>query len=113
MLCISKYAIKFPAPVSYIKFLSGLIANKYEVNHYRYAVKWNIFPKEKMCPILFKLPVGVIIVMRRAEPLSMEQFIGFDFDSFVYINNNAILPVERKNDSFGYVDGKIVAIDYE
>lgn len=112
VICTKRFAFKFPTTRSYTSFLYGLIANVCEGNNYRYAVKWDIFPKEKLCPVVFRFPMGLMNVMRKAHPLNEKQFQNLNFDSFVYINKNAIIPVEHKVDSFGVLDGKIVAVDY-
>jgi hypothetical protein len=83
----------------------------YEVKHFRYA-KRGIFPKEKLCPVLFYFPFGLVIIMKKAKPMTEQEFEQFDSNSFCELGN-AVLPVERKADSFGWVGDKIVATDYE
>lgn len=65
----------------------------------------------ELCPVIWSLPLAVVICMRRAVPLDMTEFERLDFDSFTNTENYAV-PVENKLDSFGKLNGQIVAIDY-
>ena len=65
----------------------------------------------ELCPVLFALPGGFLNVMRRAEPLTREEFFALDFKAFVEKLGYCV-PVENKLDSFGKLSGKIVAVDY-
>jgi len=40
-----------------------------------------------------------------------EEFEGFDYVGFVF-GDDYNIPAEAKSDSFGWLDGKIVAVDY-
>jgi hypothetical protein len=111
VICNKSYAFKFPSPVSYISFLSGLRANVVEVGNFNYA-KRGIFPLEKLCPICFFIPFGLFIVMKKAKILTDKEFENFDCVAFCDLGN-ATLPVEQKPDSFGYLNNQIVATDYE
>lgn len=56
-------------------------------------------------PVVFSLPRGLLVVQRRALPI--------DDDTFDILEEAcAWSPVEYKPDSFGFVDGKLVAVDY-
>lgn len=66
----------------------------------------------ELCPVLFSLPGGWLVVMRRAKPLTLAEWHAFDGEAFICCSRDAILPVENKPDSFGWLDGRIVAIDY-
>lgn len=95
-----KYAFKFPNPSSWVQFLWGLISNMNE----------RIFGRmkdERLCPVLFSLPGGWLVVMQRAEPLPD------DHDERRIDEIVAAFPcVEKKPSSFGIVDDRIVAVDY-
>ena len=49
--------------------------------------------------------------MRRARVLTELEFDTFDYDAFVHRGDYKI-PAKNKRDSFGFLDCKIVAIDY-
>jgi len=73
-------------------------------------VEFNRLNDERLAKIIFHLPAGFLVVMKRAEPL-----IDFNkkfFASFCATHKGFQLPTELKRDSFGYIDGKLVAIDY-
>lgn len=65
----------------------------------------------ELCPVIFGMPGGWFIVMRRAEPLTNQQYWLMDYDAFVNQPDYKV-PVENKWDSFGMIEGKIVAVDY-
>lgn len=99
------YAIKVPKLIyGWQKFLCGLLANMQEEMFGRCG--W-----PEVCPVLFAIPGGWLIVMRRCRPLTDEEWAGFDAEAFVN-GENYMIPAETKRDSFGVLDGKIVALDY-
>lgn len=103
---IKRYVIKFPQTWSWKHFLLGLLANLGEVVFYK-AFKSD----KRFCPIIWWLPGGFLLVMKRAEPLSREEFYQLDYKEFIKLDGGKI-PVENKLSSFGKMDGDIVAIDY-
>lgn len=105
-----KWAIKVPNPRSYISFLAGLRANWIEVRNYKFA-KEGVFPIKKFCPILFNLPLGALIVMKKAKILTDQEFDLFDCKNFCDLDGY-LLPVEHKPDSFGFLGEQIVAVDF-
>lgn len=137
VLLIGKYAVKFPALYSYRSFLQGLLGNEQECRWYR-----AFWQTEKLCPILLRCPGYFFTVMPRVEvltdeqarqlsvrkmvhaphvPIPVDEFareIPLDgptyFDLFLRIEpfNDSVFPAERKSDSFGYLKGKLVIIDY-
>ncbi|MES2323237.1 MAG: hypothetical protein V4633_13315 [Pseudomonadota bacterium] len=107
VLLVGKYAVKFPATVEWRLFLLGLLANMQERKFSRCG--W-----PELCPVLFSLPGGWLVVMRRAKNLSYDEWMGFDageLNAFVNRPEYAV-PAELKMDSFGWLDGKLVAVDY-
>ena len=52
--------------------------------------------------------------MRRATVLTVAEWISMDKSSIDALINKPdyVLPVERKSDSFGWLNGKLVAVDY-
>lgn len=104
---IGRFAIKFPAMVGWPLFLLGLLANMQEAKFSRCG--W-----PELCPVLFSIPGGWMIVMQRATVLTVAEWISMDKSSIdAFINKpDYVLPVERKSDSFGWLNGKLVAVDY-
>lgn len=107
---IGSYALKFPVISEWRLFLCGLLANMQERTFS--AAGW-----PELCPVVFAMPGGWLIVMRRAEPLTPEQFANLNYAEWIkgghdLAKSERIIPVENKFDSFGNLDGKIVAVDY-
>jgi len=75
VLLISSWAIKVPSCVEWRLFLWGILGNIQE------AQLWNKMPnaRDMMCPILFTSPGKLLIIMRRAMPVSR-----YDWE---YLNN--------------------------
>lgn len=104
VLLLGRWAIKVPSHVSWRLFLIGLLANMQER---QFAVTgW-----PELCPVVFGLPGGWFIVMRRAAPLTDEEWDVFDPQGFCDPGDRTI-PAEAKRDSFGKLNGGIVAVDY-
>lgn len=96
-----RYAFKFPALYSWRAFLYGLLNNMNERD-------WCQASKPLACPVLWGLPGGFLIVMPRCEALSEEDFEGLPLEAY----RRAGLVVEAKPDSFGKLNGLVVAVDY-
>ncbi len=117
---IGKYAVKFPRLIEWRLFLCGLLANMQETNF------WRQLRNERLCPVIFSIPGGWLIVMPRAGEFSGEDHENFDYEDFVNVGFKSdvvtlaflgretgwVIPVENKQDSFGWLDGRIVAVDY-
>lgn len=95
-----RWAIKFPSPRSWQDFLFGLLNNMKEAGDGHLPGR---------CPVVAKLPLGLAIVMPRAEPLNDGTFVGFDSAAFCARHG---LRIEHKPDSYGHLNGEIVALDY-
>jgi len=102
---IGKYAFKFASPrYGYKNFLQGLLANIQEATFSKAG--W-----PELCPVLAATPGGFLIIMPRVRVMTDEEFEGFDYVGFVF-GDDYNIPAEAKSDSFGWLDGKIVAVDY-
>lgn len=95
MLLLGPLAFKIPRLTHGRAFLNGLLANLTEAEFSRLR-------DPRLCPVLLALPLGLLVVMQRAEPLPPAVALPRWDD----------LPVERKRDSFGLVGGRRVAVDY-
>lgn len=104
VILLWRWAIKFPNPrYEWRHFLQGLLANMQEVTFSK--TKW-----VKLCPVLWSLPGGWILVMRRAQILTDEEFLSMPEDW--RDEPEYSIPAEMKSDSFGWLNGRIVAVDY-
>src|ERR1051326_2954660 len=109
-----RFAIKVPTLVyGWRMFLYGLLANMQEC-------AWS-GADERLCPVRFALPGGLLIIMPRCEALTDEEFIAnvipkwgqvADEETGMPLPYSVNLPVEVKSCSFGRLKGKIVAVDY-
>lgn len=103
-----RYAFKVPRFWWYGRFrwdtfLHGLLGNMQE----------RAFAKAgwpELCPILWSLPGGWLVVMPRCEPLADDLTVE-QYEAFVEHDDYRV-PAENKADSFGYYQGRLVAIDY-
>jgi hypothetical protein len=105
VILTKNYAIKIPTFVTYKLFLNGLLGNMQE------HLFWKHLKSYKLCPILFYIIGGFLLVMPRAKELTREEFFNLDFEEFMD-EDKWLVPVENKLDSFGWYKGKIVAVDY-
>lgn len=104
VLLTKRWAFKFPRPTEWRLFLTGLLANMQER-----AFAGAGWPE--LCPVVWSVPGGWLVVMRRAVPLSASQWEGFDAKAFC-VRPDYCVPAEAKWSSFGWLDGKVVAVDY-
>ncbi len=121
VILIGKYAVKFPSFYSYRHFLQGILGNDQEAHWYR-MFKWT----GKLCPVLFACPGRFFIVMPRVRVMTdeeAEKHWAWDpcdradctkLDLFLRIepDEESMFPAEKKSDSFGWLDGRLVIIDY-
>lgn len=101
------FAIKTPSFSSYRNFLWGLIANMNEVKF------WNCADmKYKLCPVLGYIPFGFLVIMPKVKVLTKEDGIDNNYLLHFCICKNGKIPAETKLDSFGFINKKLVCIDY-
>lgn len=119
---IGQYAIKVPRfwhefgqGHRWKILLRGILANLDEHFWWKCAYK-----RHKLCPVLWRSPLGFILVMRRAEPLSEQEY---DKEAFKFMFEN--LPMDNKIENFGKLkrisntesncpwnEDRIVLVDY-
>jgi hypothetical protein len=103
VILTKNYAIKFPSLRCWRDFLFGLLNNLNEV-HSSNAMN------PALCPVLWALPGGFMIVMPRARIMSEAEFLLID--PITWCADNQGIPAERKADSFGFLEGRLVCVDY-
>jgi len=104
VILAGSYAVKVPRPTTWRTFLNGLLSNMQEREFSR--TSW-----PELCPVLFSLPGGWLVVMPRCQPLTCYEYNDFDTREFI-ARSDGVIPVEEKPDSFGWLEGRIVAVDY-
>lgn len=63
-----------------------------------------------LCPVLYHLPLGLLVVMTKAEPLGRSPtFPEEDFAAKALIGRS---QDTGKPDTFGIINGKVVVVDY-
>lgn len=116
VLLMGSWAIKMPTCVEWRLFVQGMLANDQEVHLSK--LQW-----PQLCPVLFSLPFGLMVVMKRARPLTLEEFDEFSRCHSQYIREyqlslknpfgeESFIDVEHKLDTFGYLGDQVVAVDY-
>lgn len=109
VIVTKRFAFKLPNFLDgWSMFLRGLLANLEEAGWSK--MLWKNENSMGLCPVVFSLKGGFLIVMRKARILTWEEFCEFDYETFT--RTKAPIPVEQKADSFGWLDGEIVAVDY-
>jgi len=104
VLLIGPWAFKFPSMVEWRLFLLGLLANMQERKFSR--VGW-----PELCPVLWSIPGGWLVVMRRARELTRQEFDQIDLEAWLD-RGDYVIPAEPKMDSFGWVGDQLVVVDY-
>lgn len=105
VLLLGKFAFKFAYGNNKFYFKQGMLANKQETYYSK-------LDKERFAKVYLSFPFGLLNICQRADELTKEQFASFIFEDFSAIYFSIYDIVEFKRDSFGIVNGKIVAIDY-
>lgn len=102
---IGNFAIKIPNFFDEWRLgLLGLLSNMQEAQFSKTG--W-----PELCPVRFSIPGGFLVVMDRARELTEDEFLELDLKTWVD-RGEYMIPAEIKTNSFGYLNGKLVAIDY-
>jgi hypothetical protein len=108
VLLIGPYAIKLPClHYGWRNFLQGLLANMQER-------QWATMNLPILCPIVFSLPGGFLNVMPRCRILTDAEWQDYAEMAISPEEERGdfVVPVEHKSDSYGWLNGRIVAVDY-
>ena len=106
-ICVGRYALKCA------RWRRGREANRRE------RIEWDRATparREMLCPILWSAPLGLVNIMRRAVPLTQDDQLNRiatdDFPDWEYMPGGPGEPFEYKESDWGYLDGRLVALDY-
>lgn len=107
---VGRYALKVPCGrYGWENWLKGLLANMRER-------RINAMGCEQFCPILWADRFGFLVIMPRVRILTdaeaMDTVAYHDFFRPTFERFGHWIPTENKADSFGYLDDRLVAVDY-
>jgi len=100
VLLTRRYALKIPSLRCWQDFLYGLLNNCTEA-------RVGTSGHAGVCPVLWSIPGGWLVVMPRLQILKDEDLHMVDV-----AQASTGLCVELKPDSFGLYQGRVVAVDY-
>jgi hypothetical protein len=111
VLVLPWIAVKFP------RSKWGLRCNVYERKLYNSTPAWR---QKLLCPVIWCAPKGVLLVMTAAKPLTEEEFVRADernqLPDWKRLPGSAeVTPFEESESKFadfGWLDGRIVVMDY-
>lgn len=107
-----RYAIKFPIPTTWKRFVQGMLSNLTEG-------QWKDYQNKFLCPIKYSNRFGLIVVMQRAKPVNHDGLFWVELERLYAQSSNEPGAIARdffeydaypKN--FGYINGQLVKIDY-
>lgn len=102
VILTKNWAIKLPTCRNWRDFLFGLLNNMNEA-------KLGSAGKPGLCPVAWASWGGFVVVMPRAEICQAE---GFDWGAAHRFLETHLISAECKPDSFGYLNGELVCVDY-
>jgi hypothetical protein len=107
-MCIGRVAIKVA------RSRIGVRCNRFEAELWRRTTETR---RAILCPVLSRLPFDTAIVMRRAVPLTRAEAADLrEKDAFPDWHYDPSTgerePFEYKESDWGWLDGRLVAIDY-
>lgn len=106
-LCVGRYAIKFA------KGARGRACNRYESRLWKRTTDAR---RKMLCPILATMPLSVAVLMPKARPLTDDEKTNLiDSDGFPdwdYVPPDETAPFEYKASDWGWLKGRLVALDY-
>jgi hypothetical protein len=95
----------------------GRHCNRYESDLYRRS---NSNRRALLCPSLWCAPLGVVQIMRRARRMTADEHRKLVLDKYTDLGRawdyrgpgDDGAPFEPKASDWGWLDGKVVAVDY-
>lgn len=111
---IGGYVFKVPTcRYGWEYFLRGLLANMQERQWWRDAQRLpHVDPNHRLCPVVFSLPGGWLVVMKRAyvPPNYRKKFTDMEMKRLEPLFDG--LPYDATIQNFGFLGRHLVMIDY-
>lgn len=104
---IGNYAIKIPSTYSWIHFLQGLIHNLNELKYWKWSLSGNFIDSRFLCPIIFYIPGGWLLVMKRCQSVSEKS----NLDT-LYKELSSWGISDLKPNNCGLLNNSAVCLDY-
>lgn len=109
VLLVRRWALKFPrVNDGWYRFLEGLLSNMHEVENWKDR---DIEEDAKMCPILWWLPGGFLVVQRRAQPVPTRWWTWRQ-EAQRWFQGRGWRD-SMNNNNYGVLDGRVVRFDLE
>lgn len=104
VILIGKYAIKIPTFTEWRLFLHGLLSNIKEKKLWKYT------HDIQLCPVLWSCPGGFLNIAERVIEVTRDEWQEIPREYLLKISMG--FPVEQKPESFGWMNGRLVILDY-
>ena len=110
VVLVGRLAIKLARMSKWKLFLMGMLSNVAEAELYRQQTK----PCAVLCPVLWSGFGGIVLVARRANALSEDVWRTWSAESLLRLMSSTRPSArpEIKQDSYGILNGRVVAVDY-
>ena len=110
VLEFSRVVVKIPNfTCQWSHFLKGIIANIHEKQTWRWnSGKYETGKSHLLCPVVWASWGGWLLVMKKARPLSWEEYEKIDD----LTSHTTHFPGDDTMSNYGYLDGKLVKLDY-
>ncbi len=114
VLLTERFALKFPRIDSWRNFVQGMLSNLTEG-------QWKGYGNKHLCPIRYSNRFGLLVVMVRAREVTDEKRFKEDLSRLLEEEDEGIDPCSLGVDffeydgvskNFGYIDDRLVKIDY-
>lgn len=114
VILTERLALKFPRIDSWKHFVQGMLSNMTEG-------QWKDYGNRNLCPIKYSNRFGLLVVMVRAQEVTDEAKFKEDLSQLLEDESKGVDPCELGVDffeyddfpkNFGYIDGRLVKIDY-
>jgi hypothetical protein len=103
-----------PLAIKFARGERGRRCNRFEADMYMHV---NARRRTMLCPVLWCMPCGRVLLMRAACPITKAEAAEFratrGFPEWDYMGpNDEECPFEPKASDWGWLNGRLVALDY-
>lgn len=108
VLLFHRWAVKVPSCRSGMThFLGGWLGNRTERDRWNWSHQAGRgLGGYNLCPVVGSALFGLVLVMRRAEPVDADEMDCLDLEPLLRITRDV------HTDNLGRVDGRVVLVDY-